>query len=294
MATSRKAHIRRRQIPTQVWYAAYPNLSAINIADNARLRAGLTGELSKSDTIDWLKLLRRNLGRPQPKPVDLDRADMQGLIVRGHSQHKSACYLLLQFGDGKEERSAARRWLDILKVSNGKSSREETYVHIAFTHNGLRRLGCPKSVLDGFSNEFRFGMTTEHRRRVLGDTGTSDPAEWDWGGPGLPVDAVLMVYARDDASLADKLEKLSPGLLAGAVRVLEALETNWLPGDKEHFGFTDGISTPPMEGLAKHRATTAPSSPANSSWATRTNTAVSRRGRSSIRRSTRTNACPGI
>ncbi len=246
-----KAHIRRRQIPTQVWYAAYPNLSAINIADNARLRAGLTGELSERATTDWLKLLRRNWGRPQPKPVDLDCADMQGLVVRGHSQHKSACYLLLAFGDGREERSAARRWLDTLKVSNGTSSRAETYVHIAFTHNGLRRLGCPQSVLDGFSNEFRFGMTTAHRSRVLGDTGASDPAAWDWGGPSVPVDAVLMIYARDDTALADQVDALQLDLFSGAVRVLDALETTWLPGGKEHFGFSDGISTPPMEGLSK-------------------------------------------
>lgn len=36
-----KNYIRLRQIPTQLWYSAYPTLSAANIADNAALRAGL-------------------------------------------------------------------------------------------------------------------------------------------------------------------------------------------------------------------------------------------------------------
>ena len=36
-----KHYIRNHQMVTQVWYSAYPNLSAIKIAENARLRAGL-------------------------------------------------------------------------------------------------------------------------------------------------------------------------------------------------------------------------------------------------------------
>ena len=52
-----KRHIRNRQITTQVWYAAYPNLSAMNIAANARIRAGLFGPQSPAETQAWLSLL---------------------------------------------------------------------------------------------------------------------------------------------------------------------------------------------------------------------------------------------
>ena len=44
-------------VPTQVWYSAYPSLTAKNIADNARLRAGLTGEMTESAATAWLALL---------------------------------------------------------------------------------------------------------------------------------------------------------------------------------------------------------------------------------------------
>lgn len=52
-----KDYIGNHQIPTQVWYAAYGHLSAVNIANNARIRAGLNGELSETDAQHWLSLI---------------------------------------------------------------------------------------------------------------------------------------------------------------------------------------------------------------------------------------------
>jgi len=40
-----------------VWYSAYPALSAANIENNARIRAGLQGEMSPADAAQWLSLL---------------------------------------------------------------------------------------------------------------------------------------------------------------------------------------------------------------------------------------------
>jgi hypothetical protein len=52
-----KVFIRGHQIPTQVWYSAYPGLSAINIDTNAVLRAGLSGDMSLSEAEAWLRVL---------------------------------------------------------------------------------------------------------------------------------------------------------------------------------------------------------------------------------------------
>jgi hypothetical protein len=38
-----KAFLRNRQLPAQVWYSAYDDLSAVNIENNAAIRAGLAG-----------------------------------------------------------------------------------------------------------------------------------------------------------------------------------------------------------------------------------------------------------
>ena len=49
--------LRLRQVPTQVWYSAYERLTALNIENNARIRAGLHGPMSLADAARWLALL---------------------------------------------------------------------------------------------------------------------------------------------------------------------------------------------------------------------------------------------
>jgi hypothetical protein len=52
-----KNTLRIHQVPVPVWYSAYPALSATNIENNARIRAGLRGEMSPADAQQWLSLL---------------------------------------------------------------------------------------------------------------------------------------------------------------------------------------------------------------------------------------------
>ena len=52
-----KDHLRRRQIPSQVYWSAYPELSARNIDNNAYIRSGLFGPLAAADLRTWLRRL---------------------------------------------------------------------------------------------------------------------------------------------------------------------------------------------------------------------------------------------
>jgi hypothetical protein len=52
-----KDFLRLHQIPTRVWYSAYGNLTALNVQQNERLRAGLHGELSDEDQRAWVEAL---------------------------------------------------------------------------------------------------------------------------------------------------------------------------------------------------------------------------------------------
>jgi hypothetical protein len=52
-----KNFIRGHQVPTQVWYSAYPELAAVTIDQNAKLRAGLSGRLEGGDLDAWLRIL---------------------------------------------------------------------------------------------------------------------------------------------------------------------------------------------------------------------------------------------
>lgn len=52
-----KYTLRDHQVPVPAWYSAYPALSADNIENNARIRAGLLGEKSLAQAEQWLSLL---------------------------------------------------------------------------------------------------------------------------------------------------------------------------------------------------------------------------------------------
>ena len=51
-----KSYYRSRQVPTQLWHVApaYRNLTAVNAAQNAEIRKGLSGHLSPAECREWL------------------------------------------------------------------------------------------------------------------------------------------------------------------------------------------------------------------------------------------------
>ena len=53
-----KYYIRRHQLPTEVWYKAYPGLTALDLARNSRVRAGLApATMSEAAAGRWIALL---------------------------------------------------------------------------------------------------------------------------------------------------------------------------------------------------------------------------------------------
>jgi Dyp-type peroxidase family len=181
--------------------------------------------------------------------VTLELGDVQGLVARGYGTLTSALFVLLGVFDG----AAGRRWLAEIaeSVTAGDERPGGRAVNVAFTSAGLERLGLSPEILAQFPNEFVNGMTTEHRRRILGDLGTDAAEHWDWGGPGTgPIGAVLLLYARDDAELARLADEHRRILAATGVRIERELETSNLDGF-EPFGFRDGISQPIIEGLSR-------------------------------------------
>jgi Dyp-type peroxidase family len=176
----------------------------------------------------------------------LQLEDIQGLVARGYPSLRAAAFLVLEVADP----AAARRWLGSIApaVTTAAQRRPHRAVNVAVTASGLSRLGLAPQVLAGFSPEFRQGMAEPSRARVLGDVDTSSPATWAWGGPGgRPVHLLLLLYATDPEELSALLAEHGspPGL-----RVVAHLDTVDL-GDREHFGFHDGISQPVVEGLSK-------------------------------------------
>jgi hypothetical protein len=52
-----KSFLRVHQVPTRVWYAAYGRLTALNVQQNERIRAGLHGRMTGHQEREWVHLL---------------------------------------------------------------------------------------------------------------------------------------------------------------------------------------------------------------------------------------------
>ena len=177
----------------------------------------------------------------------LDLQDIQGLIIRGYGNLKAACYILLEISSP----GPAKIWLSALAntITTGQASPGEKALNVAFTYAGIKKLGLEPAILAMFSNEFITGMATPHRSLLLGDVEESSPAQWAWGGPNTrSIDMVLMMFAVDDHELSDVYNTYAQAFAANGLLEVLKLDTVDL-GNKEHFGFHDGVSQPVMEGL---------------------------------------------
>jgi Dyp-type peroxidase family len=122
-------------------------------------------------------------------------------------------------------------------------------INLAITYAGLEALGLPRADLASFPEEFRAGMAT---RGLSGDSGESDPARWEFGGPSNPVHALVIVSTRDSTTLETLATKYR-AFVGGLPHVETAyVQAGWhAPDGREHFGFHDPISQPAIEGSGR-------------------------------------------
>lgn len=194
----------------------------------------------------------------------VDERDVQALIVRGFGKLHHARFLLLRVRDVQQ----VRRWVREVssRVTRGTDDASESALQVALAFSTLFALGVPKESLAGFAIEFQEGMTARHRADRLGDTGASDPANWEWGAGERAIDAMLLLYAKTADELHSMVTSEAQRAINGgwdliATRQQEAdgdeplgLTTHALSdkfGFREHFGFRDGVGQPLVAGLSK-------------------------------------------
>jgi Dyp-type peroxidase family len=173
--------------------------------------------------------------------TDVVQADLQGNILCGYGRnYPHALFLFLRV----EEGARARRWLGerLAEITSALPWSEPPAhtLNIAFTFAGLRELGVPNAILDGFPHEFRQGMAERWAR--LGDTGTSHPDRW---APELRRLHLLVTLSSRERSVRDRrLQELEAQAARGGLAVDAALETDVMADESEPFGFRDGLSQP--------------------------------------------------
>lgn len=174
----------------------------------------------------------------------LDFDDVQGLVRFAFGKMHRAYFYLVCVKDV----SAARAWLLNAHVTTARelSPPPATALQVAFTVQGLEKLGVPSEAIAGFAPEFISGMAgDESRSRRLGDVGKNAPSEWRWGRPENAPHVAVMMYGKEGAMDECEAEFKGP-LWDTAFEVLERLETSHL-GEVEPFGFVDGISQPVID-----------------------------------------------
>lgn len=185
----------------------------------------------------------------------IDKPDIQGLAFSGYARWPHSAFRVLRIKDP----AAAKAWLGrtLEALTYGSFDHKQTVdaahcLNLAFSAEGLCRLGLPEQALLAFEAPFREGMTTPRRSLFLGDAPGSrnDPERWRWGaGAGGSAHLMQLLYAKtpDDAlALCQAQAAETSGFLEDVAPPLAVRLTD---DGREHFGFADGVSQPAFEGL---------------------------------------------
>jgi Dyp-type peroxidase family len=178
--------------------------------------------------------------------AELERKDIQGMVVSAYKHLHCAAYVLLRVKNAPQ----ARAWISqrVTEVMASENKHASLSINLAFTYSGLKNLGLKQDVLDAFSFPFKQGMAEESRARLLGDIDENDPSGWDWGAPNNPVDVLLLIFGKDETTLDAEEQRQQNAFTTGGVEVVKILHAGRQPNTHEHFGFNDGIGQPVMAG----------------------------------------------
>ncbi len=187
------------------------------------------------------------------------KADIQGFVTSGFGHLPHSAYLFVAFG----ERAPARAWLKELlpqvttaaswRVRSGEpKAKPPRTLNVALTAAGLAALGLSEAALRTFPPEFREGMASPQRARILGDRDENAPENWEFGGPDQPsIHGVLILHAATRPDLNAWCASLRKTIkhTQGGVVELEMQYGLKPEHGKEPFGFLDGIAQPAIKGI---------------------------------------------
>jgi len=207
----------------------------------------------------------------------VDFSEIQSEVVRGYQRGgagvdpipRRAVYLLVVLP--KDNVDSSRAWLQQVaaRVTTAAAWTPRWSLNVGLTWRGLKAVGHPYEQI--FPEEFRLGMAK--RADVLADVGDSAPSEWQFSDRGeQAIGAIVMIQGDDsDPAAIDAEVRFVEGLTPKPVKKLVSVR---LDGNRENFGFVDGISqgTSTATGPPPRTAAGARSSSVSSCSASRTRT----------------------
>ena len=205
--------------------------------------------------------------------TQLDLADIQGNIVKAYGRYgfPVARHIFFHITKAQAGRDFVSNVTPLITTSvpwRDGSKIPSVAFNIAFTYQGLRELDVPDDTLHGFPDEFSMGMKA--RRDIIGDTGPNHYSHWDpiWNleqeGENQYVHVMVSINAKTEALLESAYQQLR--VIAAKTPDIVQLAGHRGPGgddlpyqpaaaleqsDKEHFGYSDGISSTFFDGCGE-------------------------------------------
>ena len=174
---------------------------------------------------------------------ELQLSEIQGFLIRDYRDMPFAKYFLLQFTDAVKGKKFLKNISE--KITTAVNNNESSYMNIGFTSAGLAALGLLQNNMRAFIREFREGMVTPYRQRLLGDHDSSEPAKWNWGGPqNDTIHITVMIFGKDREKIDAHAEECIAEFNQYALKSVFVLDNTTFPEGREHFGFRESISQP--------------------------------------------------
>ena len=132
-----------------------------------------------------------------------------------------------------------RAWLAL--AAEAKRPRPESATNVGLTHAGLVALGLSEATLGTFPEEFRDGMGSPRRSRILGDSEASHPGTWEVGGTAAPaLHAILVLHAASESVRANVVarERARIAECAGVSELAETAQEGHRPASEGALRFS--------------------------------------------------------
>lgn len=179
--------------------------------------------------------------------VKIDFSDIQGNILRGYG-FPATSYMFVRVDGAAEGRAWLGELIDPVTTNDEWTEGKPSWaLNVALTYAGLHAVGVPQHLLDGFPEDFRSGMAARAER--LGDTGTSSPEHWDAGLGTGDAHILVTINAASEEERDRRVDRLRSRIDdSQGLKIVHEQAATLLPFAREHFGFSDGMAQPSIEG----------------------------------------------
>ncbi len=174
-------------------------------------------------------------------------SQIQGFLVRDYKEFPFSKYIFLQVKDANKAKGFIKNIST--QITSVGSEIKDNCLNIGFTNEGLKAIGLSQNNIRTFSREFREGMVTPHRQRLLGDENSNDPKNWNWGGPdNEELHLLILLFDSNEEKLAERVNEFREEIQQSGLKEIFALDAPAFPEGREHFGFRESISQPAIIG----------------------------------------------